>query len=50
MNAKHIIGSINPTAIPALSAIAPIKGGQKAPPATAITRNEDPLLVRAPRS
>ena len=30
--------------------MAPINGGQKAPPATAITKNDDPFFVKAPKS
>jgi hypothetical protein len=50
MNRKQVNGIRNPTAILKVSAIYPIRGGQKAPPATAITRNEDPFLVNVPKS
>lgn len=44
------MGIKKPIAMLELSAIAPISGGQKAPPATAITKNEDPFLVSVPKS
>ena len=50
MKEKHNIGIIKPIAIFTWSAIAPINGGQKAPPATAITKNDDPFFVKAPKS
>ena len=50
MNAKHTIGMMKAIDIPELSAIAPISGGQNAPPATAITKKEDPFSVKGPRS
>lgn len=50
MNRKQAIGIRNPTAILNVSAINPIKGGQKAPPATDITKNDAPFLVKVPKS
>ncbi len=50
MNIKQTSGIRNPTAILNESAINPISGGQKAPPATAITRNDDPFFVSVPKS
>ena len=50
MNIKQTSGIKNPTAILKVSAMNPINGGQKAPPATAITRNEEPFFVRVPKS
>jgi len=47
---KQIIGTKKPILMLKLSAIHPINGGLKAPPATAITRNEEPFLVYAPKS
>ncbi len=43
------IGTRNPADIPYASDTAPIKGGNTAPPATAITRKEAPSLVFFPR-
>jgi len=49
IKAKQNKGIINPVAILELSAINPIKGGQKAPPATAMTKKEEPFLVSVPK-
>ena len=50
IKAKQSRGIIKATDIAELSAISPITGGQNAPPATAITRNEEPFLVSVPKS
>lgn len=50
IKAKHTNGMMKAIDIPELSAIAPMSGGQKAPPATAITKKEEPFFVSEPRS
>ena len=50
MKMKHPKGIRNPTAILKESAMYPINGGQKAPPATAITRKDEPFFVSVPKS
>ena len=50
MNTKQPSGIRNPMAILKESAISPIRGGQNAPPATAITRKEEPFFVSVPKS
>lgn|SRR5690606_9269256 len=50
IKAKQNTGTMNAVAIVELSAINPIAGGQKAPPATAITRKDEPFFVSVPKS
>ncbi len=50
IKAKHTIGIRKAIDIPKRPPIRPISGGQNAPPATAITRNEAPFLVSGPKS
>lgn len=47
---KDTKGIMKDIAIVVTSANQPINGGQNAPPATAITRKDDPFSVNGPRS